>query len=51
VRSFGSKVFLARSDETELRETLVELVAGWAGALRSYEEFNEFVKGGGDFVG
>ncbi|RPA91893.1 hypothetical protein L873DRAFT_1831309 [Choiromyces venosus 120613-1] len=47
VIEFAREVFIARSDEKELREALVELVAGRARELSSRGEFNEFVKGGG----
>jgi len=50
VIEFAREVFIARNDEKELREALVELVAGRARELSSREEFNEFVKGGGEFV-
>ncbi|CAZ82061.1 unnamed protein product [Tuber melanosporum] len=47
VIEFAREVFIARSDEMELREALVELVAGRARKLSSKGEFSEFVKGGG----
>ncbi|PWW79684.1 hypothetical protein C7212DRAFT_356458 [Tuber magnatum] len=47
VIEYAREVFIARSDETELREALVELVAGRARELSSREEFSGFVKGGG----
>ncbi|CUS08799.1 unnamed protein product [Tuber aestivum] len=47
VIEFAREVFIARSNETELREVLVQLVAGRARELSSREEFSEFVKGGG----
>ena len=50
VIEFAREVFIARADEKELREALVEMVAGRARELSSREEFNEFVKGGGEFV-
>ena len=44
------EVFIARADEKELREALVEMFAGWARELSSREEFNDLVKEGGECV-